>query len=224
MALQCREVRLIFIFFILEYSGAHSLITILIFTLHMNASLEMGSVSFKEPIDVLVCECNRGSREIVEELLDFQEQILDDSVSIHDAATYLKQEMADPVEDSDDNGYNGLTNLSLPIVTKSKPAYLLLYLNEFTFEDYQADGKENVATIAASCLDRGIKIVLVHEQDRSLGGCEFNLFFEQAPQWLYNPPYNLFNELAVPLYSSQAYRVVSLKKVCLKLGAYCQKT
>ena len=186
----------------------------------MNAFVEMGSVSFKEPIDVLVCEDNRGCREILEELLDIQEQKLDDYVSIYDADAYLKREIADPVEDFDDDG---LIDLSLPIVTKSKPAYLLLYLNEFTFDEYyNSEGEENVASTIESCLNCGIKVVLVHEQDRSMGGCEFNLFFEQAPQWLYNPPYNLFNELAVPLYSSQAYRIVSLKKICVKLGAHCE--
>ena len=61
------------------------------------------------------------------------------------------------------------------------------------------------------------------EQDRNKGACEFEKFFAQAPDRVYKPPLSLFKEIAIPIFSNHAYRAVSLKRICMKLGATAPK-
>ena len=58
-----------------------------------------------------------------------------------------------------------------------------------------------------------IDIILIHEDDIGSGGCPFSLFFKQAPQVLIEPPHELFQEMAIPLYSTLEYRRVSMRKI-----------
>jgi hypothetical protein len=65
--------------------------------------------------------------------------------------------------------------------------------------------------------DAGIDIMLVHEQDSERGWCKFSQFFEQTPQILVDPPYQLYNEMAIPLHTRSEYRIVSLRKIITKM-------
>ena len=64
---------------------------------------------------------------------------------------------------------------------------------------------------------RLVYLVLVHEQDTSKGGCKFEEFFKVTPQKLINEPYNLYRDIAVPLYSMEEYRNVSLQLIINKI-------
>ena len=86
---------------------------------------------------------------------------------------------------------------------------LLLYLNAHTF----LDDNGTVARLVQVAMDRGIAIAPVHEQDPALGGVPFRTFFQQTPQVLQQPPYTLFDTVAVPLYPSEQHRKVSLRHV-----------
>ena len=96
----------------------------------------------------------------------------------------------------------------------SPPSTLLLYLNKDVF----LDEGDTVKGIVQAAKDLKIDIVLVHEQDRQEGGCEFSQFFEQTPQVLIDNPYELYHEMATPLHTRSEYRIVSLSKIVLRLG------
>ena len=94
----------------------------------------------------------------------------------------------------------------------------LLYLTEHTFLD---EGGA-VARLVQKAMDRGISITPVAEQEPCRGGCAFRQFFQQTPQVLQQPPYKLFDTLAVPLYPSVQHRKVSLRHVLRGMGAQPQ--
>ena len=59
---------------------------------------------------------------------------------------------------------------------------------------------------------------MAHAQDPAHGGCPFGRFLDQTPRELQRPPYKLFDELAVPLYSSPVHRKISLRLLLTQLG------
>ena len=61
-----------------------------------------------------------------------------------------------------------------------------------------------------------IKIVMVHENDRVKGGCEFGTFFGTTPQSLINE--GIYKEIAIALHTPP-HRAVSLALVAQALGA-----
>ena len=68
---------------------------------------------------------------------------------------------------------------------------------------------------SASGADK-IKIVLVHENDPSKGGCEFGTFFATTPQGLIEE--GIYKEIAIALHTPP-HRDVSLALVAQALGA-----
>ena len=90
-----------------------------------------------------------------------------------------------------------------------KKSILLLYLNKDTFLD---EGNK-LEKVVQSAKDLNIDIILIHEDDIGNGGCPFSLFFKQAPQSLIDPPHELFQEMAISLYSTTEYRRVSMRKI-----------
>ena len=68
-------------------------------------------------------------------------------------------------------------------------------------------------------MDRRIAIAMVHEQEPSCGGVPFRNFFQQTPQVLQQPPYKLFNTVAVPLYPAPEHREISLRLILKSMGA-----
>ena len=47
---------------------------------------------------------------------------------------------------------------------------------------------------------------------------KFETFFAKAPEELLQPPISLFDEIAIPLYNEEHYRVVSIRQILLKMG------
>ena len=68
---------------------------------------------------------------------------------------------------------------------------------------------------SASGADK-IRIVLVHENDPSKGGCEFGTFFATTPQGLIEE--GIYKEIAIALHTPP-HRTVSLALVAQALGA-----
>ena len=65
--------------------------------------------------------------------------------------------------------------------TDDRPAsatHMLLYLNE---ESFVSDGERLAEQVKQARQDR-LKIVMAHENDPALGGCQFSRFFETTPQ------------------------------------------
>ena len=91
----------------------------------------------------------------------------------------------------------------------------MLYLNDKTFLD--AGGA--VARLVQAAMDRRIAIALVHEQEPARGGVPFRSLVQHTPQVLRQPPYTLFDTVAVPLYPSEEHRRVSLRLVLCGMGA-----
>ncbi len=183
---------------------------------------ELGEVSFKTPIDVLVFSQNIGAEELALELKDYELTTSNPFIQIHDAVEYLGELNAE--ESLSLNGNRELLSRSQDSSTirEKKSAQLLLYLNKYTFDQNDDESnKEKLIWVIETCLKNDIKVVLVYETEESLGACSFDLYLDQLPLTLKTPPFNLFNDLAIPLYSNAIYRDVSFKKICDKLGASC---
>jgi len=65
--------------------------------------------------------------------------------------------------------------------------------------------------------NKGIRIILVHEQDLDKGGCPFSLIIEKTSTELLDPPFKLFREIAIPLYTRDEYRTISLRLILQKM-------
>ena len=60
--------------------------------------------------------------------------------------------------------------------------------------------------------------MIVHEQDKSNGGCELSEIVGRLPRELLST--SLFDDdIVIPLYSTPEYRQVSLKEILLRMGA-----
>ena len=89
---------------------------------------------------------------------------------------------------------------------------LLLYLNKDTFLD------NDIKDVIKNVMDKGIKHVLVHEKDFEKGGCNFSLIMKRTHTDLLNPPYSIYNNIAVDVYTPDVYQKVSLHLLLRKLG------
>jgi len=176
------------------------------------------------PINVLVCDNNYGCLEIAEELKGNISGKDPDSFCIIDAAEYLvknqeKEELSRRNEGEDEDGKSSL--ITQP-TTPNRPTFLLLYLNEYTFGGNENHQNIEMEMIIESCLkDPNIHVVLVHEQDALKGGCKFDYFFSATPEKLIDGPDNLYQGMAIPLYTTVEYRDVSLKMILNKMVAAC---
>jgi hypothetical protein len=187
---------------------------------------ELGEVSLESPINLLVYDINHGCSDVAEELKTIlQNQGESVLFTIYDARMVLNQNTQEIHTSLDNAATNSqaeiiydLSSLPRPDTLKV-PTFLLLYLNKHTFEGSGQDLLELTAIIQ-SCIDNfEISIVLVHEKDTAKGGCDFGDFFAKAPEELIKPPNNLFRDIAVPLYSTEEYRIISLRQILCKMGA-----
>ena len=71
--------------------------------------------------------------------------------------------------------FAGLT-ISTADARPANATHMLLYLNEDSFSD------ERLAEQVKQARQDKLKIVMAHENDPDLGGCEFSKFFETTPQ------------------------------------------
>ena len=89
----------------------------------------------------------------------------------------------------------------------------LLYLNE---ETWQGEQGSLLAVQVHAAREAGLKIVLAHENDPQLGGCDFDNFFRSTPQDLIND--GLYGRIAVACYAGH-HRLVSCCLLAKELGA-----
>ena len=164
---------------------------------------EVGPFALSSPITVLVCRDNKGAFDVAREVKAVAREGRGSAAT--NAEAFTIREADDALERAN----------AAPLQGR---AVLLLYLNEKTF----LDPSGTVARIVQTAMDRGIAIAPVAEQDPASGGCAFRQFFQQTPQVLQQPPYKLFDTLAVPLYPSSQHRKVSLRHVLRGMGAQPQ--
>jgi hypothetical protein len=187
---------------------------------------ELGEVSLETPINLLVYDINYGCSDVVEQLKTIlQNQGGSVLFTVSDARMVLQkssQEIDSGLDDAATNTSQA-ENLLDPALTPphipDAPTFFLLYLNEHTFEGSAQDQHELTAIIQSCIDDSEISIVLVHEKDTAKGGCDFGDFFKQTPQELIKPPINLFRYIAIPLYSTEEYRTISLRQILCNMGA-----
>merc|ERR1740124_1432558 len=160
---------------------------------------ELGPVELSVPVDIFVCASNVGARRVIEEAkttLSTQGDLINilDSAILHNTTSFLE---------TDD-------------ISVDNKKFLVLYLDEDIFLD---EDDEVYATVRAA-LKMNIEVINVHELDSAMGACSFETFFTQTPSELIEPPYTLYRDIAVPLYSLPEYRKVSLRQLLMKLGAH----
>ena len=166
----------------------------------VNVPGEVGPYRFSGPITILVCHGNEGAFNVAEEV----------RAAAHEGRTDARTDAAGPrtVMIREAEGV-------LDDAPAGTDAVLLLYLTNRTFLDEGG----TVARLVQTAMDRRVPIALVAEQDPGRGGCPFRLCMQQTPQMLQQPPYKLFDTVAVPLYSSPEHRKVSLRHVLRSMGA-----
>ena len=147
---------------------------------------ELPPFRFPPPgITVLVCDANVGAREVAEEIR---------ATTIADRSNSAGTVMVDDV------GAVFAAGAAPP----PGAVALLVYLNESAFTD--AGGV--LAATLRRAMDAGVPIALVHELDEERGACVFARYFDQAPDVLQQPPYKLFDRMAVYLYPSAGHRKI----------------
>ena len=91
--------------------------------------------------------------------------------------------------------------------------YFLLYLNQQT---WLGSAGSKLADQVRAARAAGIRVVLAHECDPVLGGCEFSSFFQTTPQDLIIE--GLYARIAVAFFTGQ-HRAVSLCLLAREIGA-----
>jgi hypothetical protein len=188
---------------------------------------EIGPVFLQVPINILVYENNEGCYRVVEELKSMLPGGGFDMIAVTDAAGYVQKSKREKEEiDSIDSMMEEVEyGLAMPNhVPADAPVYFLFYLNQYTFQGNEQDLIE-LTVLLQYCIDNpDINIVLAHERNNlSKGGCDFGVFFDEAPEELISPPYSLFKDIAIPLYSDEVYRDVGLRQILCKMGAKEQR-
>ena len=146
--------------------------------------------------------------------LSNHEGLEDNDISLEDGISLDDTDVVTPQMENTRSPIQNYDAINASIDPKQERSMLLLYLNKDVF----LDEGDTVKGIVQAAKDLKIDIVLVHEQDRQEGGCEFSQFFEQTPQVLIDNPYELYHEMATPLHTRSEYRIVSLRKIILRLG------
>jgi hypothetical protein len=193
----------------------------------------MDPVSLYNPITILVLEDNIGCLELVDEIKSLVSQRECNLISVMDAsAVFLHGTSETDIEANTINTKNAaideenllsnteILELSSSLGSSSKShTCMLLYLNDKTFTGSN-EYTTRLANVLKACqTNDSIQLVLVQEKDLSKGGCDFGLFFSQAPMELINPPFAIFRDIAIPLYGIDVYRAISLRQILKKMGA-----
>jgi hypothetical protein len=87
---------------------------------------------------------------------------------------------------------------------------MLVYLNTRTF----LDGRNALSQLVQRALDARVTVVMLHEQNPERGGGSIRDIIVQTPKVLRLPPYELYNTLAIPLFSSTEHHTVSKCNRC----------
>eukprot|EP00964_Phaeocystis_antarctica_P104175 scaffold69313_cov66-Phaeocystis_antarctica.AAC.5 len=155
-----------------------------------HGEVNASKLALPQPL-VLWCSAgNPGAAEVAEELVT--------SMASNGAAIRVVDTMPD-VQALKENG---------------EAAVMLLYLNKDTWVE-QGDVLERDVR-AARTLQAGLKVVMVHENDKENGGCEFVDFFGTTPQELIDD--GIYSDIATALHTPP-HRAVSLALMAQALGA-----
>ena len=116
-----------------------------------------------------------------------------------------------------------LSGYLVDIVADSQKQVLLLYLNKNTFGD-GGDNDAVVVKVVKAAKQRGVDIILVHEKDVDKDGChQFNYIYDHTPQELNDHPFKIYKDIAIPLYSRNEYRKISLQLILQNIGGEDKK-
>ena len=148
------------------------------------------------PLVIYTCNANGRAKHIAEE---------------------IKSEAKETIQlrDTMELSQNGILQNAAP---NSDCEVLLLYLNKDLFKDQNGE----VSKLVELSLKKGMKPVLVYEQDAVKGKCEFTTLYNQTPDVV--KACGIFNELAIPMYTIPAYRTMSLYLLLQKMSDTCSST
>jgi len=156
---------------------------------------ELGPLGFSSSLSILFCDTNTGAQCVAEEIC---EESSCGDVYARDAIKMLHK-----------------TDVLQSLQERGK-VYFILYLNENLF----CNDNGECSKVVKFMMDNHIPVLLVHEQENSMGGCPFEKCFNLTPSEFVELPYKLYEkDVAVPLYSADEYRKVSLRLLLSKLGA-----
>ena len=187
---------------------------------------DVDSVLVSSPVQLLYCEENTGAYELA---MEIEAKCPDKITTIKSAVVVTKKSVKSVLDvfpitgtfpevqiDDLEDGFSSFTTARthdwidlVDIVEGSQKQLLLLYLNKNTF----AVGDDCVAKVVKSVIEKKIDIILVHEQDVEKDACPFGDFFKHTPQELIDRPYTIYNDIAIPLYSLEEYRNISLQLI-----------
>ncbi len=179
---------------------------------------ELGKVQLSSKIQILVYDNNEGCHDFANELkntinLDQSQDLVD----VQDAELYFG--FKDTGGDEECHGFPLRSEKSLAKVDLGHgSSFFLLYLNEFTFRSDRII-QDSLISLVKACIEKDVKVILVNETDSSKGGCSFDKFLAIAPAELQRAPISLFNEISIPLFTKEEYRIVSIRQVLCKMGA-----
>jgi hypothetical protein len=201
---------------------------------------ELGLFSLEGEINILIHEGNQGCRELVHEIKRI-EVTQSRKIRVTNAAILLtntgshssaQDDESDQNNDDENPRQDNQTLVSTNALIKSTtenqsqtqnlpsaPVFMLVYLNSQTFSGNDQDTNELEEILKICLLDKNIRVILVQEKDVSKGGCDFGEFFKEAPRSLINAPYYIFKDIAIPLYKTKEYRIISLTQILIKMGA-----
>ena len=168
---------------------------------------EFHQLPLHNSLTIIVCDGNEGALQVAQELKDIPLPQNDIRIETVSNDTVLEA-LSSSFEEDDE----GLISQGLLKPSNQKSAFLL-YLNKDTFL-YDNGTLKN---ILKSATKSKIDIILVHEIDVSNGGSDFGLFFKQTPYELIDSPYELYNEIAIPLYSTAEFRAISLFQILRRI-------
>jgi len=181
--------------------------TILSGGLYFKGELTAYKMHFRRPVTILVSDDNPGAEDLAMELTN----------------TFKNVSIASATESVADTGLpTALTRSSSWQLADS--VFFMLYLNEKTFVG--EPGVRLAAQIRATLNYSKHAILLVHENEKALGGCEFSRFFEVTPEDLIAT--NLYGEIAIAFHGprnldspslTSPFRQVSYALTAQKLGA-----
>ena len=169
-------------------------------------------------MNLLVCKDNHGAEALARELLASLTEKESSLIKITDAEEFFLERNGEDDSSSSEGGFDASSSFLLRSSStgRRRSTALLLYLNQDFFKNVEGALHH---VIQSSIEDPNIAVILVHEQDVAKGACPFDLFFKQVPQNLIDPPYRIFNDIAIPLYSIKEYRIVSLREMMNRLVA-----
>jgi hypothetical protein len=144
---------------------------------------------------ILYCSENEGAAVLVEEILGMATG----------AGTQQDTHMSSAEVGTILNGGSTIPN--------AESDFFILYLKDGIFSDVDGQMKDKVKNVIQS----GMNIVLIHEQDPDRGGLEFQFIITQTPNELLG--LKLYNDMALPLHTFEAYRMLGLRQVLGKMGA-----